>query len=150
MERLIRERPAAVPLGLRPLQGAARGAPLGAETAQHAGTTDDPLGARLLLGLLWLLHWLPLGVQAAIGRGLGRLLHALAGSRRRIALRNLELCFPEQTEPSARALVREHFRWLGRSLLERGLLWYASPRAAEAADPRRRRRRRSPSAASAR
>ena len=28
--------------------------------------------------------------------------------------------------PSA-ALAREHFRWLGRSLLERGLLWYASP-----------------------
>ena len=24
-------------------------------------------------------------------------------------------------------LVREHFGWLGRSLLERGLLWYASP-----------------------
>jgi KDO2-lipid IV(A) lauroyltransferase len=24
-------------------------------------------------------------------------------------------------------LAREHFRWLGRSLLERGLLWYASP-----------------------
>jgi hypothetical protein len=27
----------------------------------------------------------------------------------------------------ARRLVREHFGWLGRSLLERGLLWYASP-----------------------
>jgi KDO2-lipid IV(A) lauroyltransferase len=26
-----------------------------------------------------------------------------------------------------RALVREHFGWLGRSLLERGLLWYAPP-----------------------
>jgi KDO2-lipid IV(A) lauroyltransferase len=26
-----------------------------------------------------------------------------------------------------RALAREHFGWLGRSLLERGLLWWASP-----------------------
>ena len=85
------------------------------------------MGARLLLGLLWLLHWLPLGVQAALGRGLGRLLHALAGSRRRIALRNIALCFPDRSAADHAALAREHFQWLGRSILERGLLWYASP-----------------------
>ena len=28
--------------------------------------------ARALLALLWLLHWLPLGVQAALGSALGR------------------------------------------------------------------------------
>jgi len=83
------------------------------------------LGARLVLALLWALQGLPLGLQAALGRGLGVLLHALAGSRRRIALRNLELCFPEWSEERRRALVREHFRWLGRSILERGLLWHA-------------------------
>ena len=85
------------------------------------------MGARFLLGFLWLVQWLPLGVQAALGRTLGSLLHALAGSRRRIALRNVELCFPEQPVEARRALVREHFQWLGRSLVERGLLWYASP-----------------------
>ena len=85
------------------------------------------MGARLLLALLWALHWLPLPVQAALGRALGRLLHALAGSRRRIADRNLELCFPEMPEAERAALVREHFQWLGRSILERGLLWFASP-----------------------
>jgi len=83
------------------------------------------LGSRILLGLFWLLHWLPLPLLAAVGRGFGRLLHALAGSRRRIALRNLELCFPEMPEKERRALVREHFQWLGRSMLERGLLWFA-------------------------
>ena len=83
--------------------------------------------ARALLGLLWLLQHLPLRVQAALGRSLGALLHALAGGRRRVALRNVELCLPE-LDASARArLVREHFGWLARSLLERGLLWYASP-----------------------
>ena len=86
------------------------------------------MGARFLLGFLWLVQWLPLGVQAALGRMLGRLLHALAGSRRRIALRNVELCLPEQPLEARRALVREHFQWLGRSLVERGLLWYASPK----------------------
>lgn len=83
------------------------------------------IAARLALGCLWLLHWLPLRVQAGLGSALGALLHALAGSRRRIAARNIELCLPE-LDASARArLVREHFAWLGRSIVERGLLWYA-------------------------
>jgi KDO2-lipid IV(A) lauroyltransferase len=85
------------------------------------------LGARILLGVLWLLHGLPLAVQALIGRGLGALLHATARSRRTIASRNIELCFPEQTSADRAALVREHFAWLGRSIVERGLLWFASP-----------------------
>jgi len=83
--------------------------------------------ARVLLGLLWCVHLLPMGLQAALGRGLGRLLHALAGSRRKVALRNVELCLPELDAAARAALVREHFQWLGRSLLERGLLWWAPP-----------------------
>lgn len=83
--------------------------------------------ARMLLFLLWLLHWLPMGLQAAIGRAFGALLLRLGGSRRRIARRNLELCFPEKPPAEREALLREHFALLGRSLLERGLLWYASP-----------------------
>ncbi|WP_375138487.1 LpxL/LpxP family acyltransferase [Rubrivivax albus] len=83
--------------------------------------------ARLLLGLLWWLQWLPLSVQAAVGRSFGALLYRVGGSRRRIARRNLELCFPEMGTAEREALVRDHFGWLGRSLLERGLLWYARP-----------------------
>ncbi|TMH11616.1 MAG: lipid A biosynthesis acyltransferase [Betaproteobacteria bacterium] len=75
---------------------------------------------------MWLLHWLPLPALAGLGRGLGRLLHALATSRRKIALRNLELCFPQMPLAQREALVREHFQWLGRSILERSLLFYAS------------------------
>ncbi|MDP1901529.1 MAG: lipid A biosynthesis acyltransferase [Rubrivivax sp.] len=82
--------------------------------------------ARLLLALVWLLHWLPLPVLAALGRGLGRLLHLFGRQRRRVALRNVELCLPERSQAERRALVREHFQWLGRSLLERSLLWHAS------------------------
>jgi KDO2-lipid IV(A) lauroyltransferase len=85
------------------------------------------LGTRLLLAFLWAFHWLPLGVQAAIGSAFGRLGWHIVASRRRIALRNLELCFPELSAEARERLAREHFRWLGRSLLERGLLWYASP-----------------------
>jgi KDO2-lipid IV(A) lauroyltransferase len=85
------------------------------------------IGGRALLALVWLLQGLPLGLQAAIGRAFGRLLFHFAGERRRVALRNVELCLPEMDAAARTALVREHFQWLGRSLLERGLLWYASP-----------------------
>ncbi len=84
------------------------------------------MAARLVLGLLWLLHWLPLGLQTRLGLGLGTLLWRLGTSRRRIALRNLELCLPEKTPAEREAIARAHFGWLGRSFLERGMLWYAS------------------------
>lgn len=84
------------------------------------------MAARLFLGLLWLLHWLPLGLQAALGRGLGALLWRVGKSRRRIALRNLELCMPEKTPAEREAIARDLFGWLGRSFIERGLLWHAS------------------------
>ena len=85
------------------------------------------MGTRVLLAALWLFHWLPLGVQAFFGNRLGELAFRFVRSRRRVALRNLELCFPELTAAGREALARDHFRWLGRSVLERGLLWYASP-----------------------
>ena len=84
------------------------------------------MGARILLAFLWFFQWLPLGVQAVLGNAFGRLGWHVVRSRRRVALRNLELCFPELSEKARERLAREHFRWLGRSLLERGLLWYAS------------------------
>ena len=40
---------------------------------------------RLAVGLLWLLHFLPLPLLALLGNGLGRLLFALGSRRRRIA-----------------------------------------------------------------
>jgi Kdo2-lipid IVA lauroyltransferase/acyltransferase len=82
-------------------------------------------GAHLAIGLLWLLHWLPLPLLAALGRGLGALLWRLARKRRAIALRNLALCFPEQNADEQERLAREHFAWMGRSILERGLIWFA-------------------------
>jgi len=68
---------------------------------------------------------LPLAAQAACGRAFGRAGWRLLKGRRKVALRNLELCFPELVAEARERLAREHFAWLGRSLLERGLLWYA-------------------------
>jgi len=80
---------------------------------------------RLALALVWLLHWLPLCLLAAVGRGFGRLLFALGRERRRITLTNLRLCFPQMTEVERQALARRHFEAFGRSILERGILWWS-------------------------
>lgn len=81
---------------------------------------------RLAVGLLWLLRFLPLPVLAPIGESIGLAAYALVRRRRFICLRNLELCFPDKSLHERRALARRHFRWLGRSYVERGLLWWAS------------------------
>ncbi|TFY99589.1 lipid A biosynthesis acyltransferase [Ramlibacter rhizophilus] len=81
----------------------------------------------LTLAGLWLFHWLPLAWQAAVGRAVGVLLWRVAGSRRRITLRNLALCLPELGPQAHERIGRELFQWFSRSVLERGLLWWASP-----------------------
>jgi len=83
---------------------------------------------RLAVGLLWLLHFLPLGLLAPFGQGIGLAAFSLLGRRRRICLRNLELCFPDMAPGARREVARRHFMWLGRSYVERGLLWWASER----------------------
>ena len=81
---------------------------------------------RIAIFILWLLHWLPLPLLAPLGRGLGRLLPVLIPKRRHIVDTNLRLCFPAMSAAQRQALAREHFALLGRSLLERSLLWWAS------------------------
>ncbi len=85
-------------------------------------------GAHAVLALVWLLHWLPLPLQAALGRGLGALLYLFGRARRRVVQTNLALCLPELPPAERQRLAREHFALVGRSVLERGLLWHA-PRA---------------------
>jgi KDO2-lipid IV(A) lauroyltransferase len=83
--------------------------------------------SRLGVGLLWLLHGLPLPLLAAIGRGFGWVAFRLLGRRRRIVETNLRLCFPELDEAQRRDLALAHFQALARSLLERGMLWWSRP-----------------------
>lgn len=78
------------------------------------------------MGLLRLLVLLPFRAQLVIGAGLGRLMHALLRSRRRIARINLRLCFPELDDKALRDLVRRHFVSLGIGLFDVGMSWWAS------------------------
>jgi Kdo2-lipid IVA lauroyltransferase/acyltransferase len=84
--------------------------------------------SRLAIFLLWLIHFLPLGAQAAIGNGLGALLYWLIPERRRVTRINLGKCFPGMAPAARERLARAHFRAVARSFVEHGLLWWA-PRA---------------------
>lgn len=76
--------------------------------------------------LLWGFHWLPLGMQSAIGNTIGWLPYLVAGRRRNIAQRNLELCFPEKSPAEIRRLLRLNIQASVRAALEHGLLVWAS------------------------
>src|SRR5471032_962354 len=81
---------------------------------------------KLMLGLMWLLHWLPLPVLGRFGDLVGSILFVLLRSRRHIALTNLRLCLPELTQEQRVVLARQHFQAYSRSVWERGILWWAS------------------------
>lgn len=80
----------------------------------------------VLVGFLWLLHWLPLPVLRALGWLLGKTLYALGRERRKVALINLRLCFPEKSEAEREELARRHFIAFSRAVLDRTLGWWAS------------------------
>ncbi len=76
-----------------------------------------------LMALAARLHW-PL--QRALGRAIGTTLRLALGSRRRIAARNLALCFPERDAAEREALLRAHFHALGIGLFEFARAWWGS------------------------
>jgi len=78
------------------------------------------------MSCLWLTCQLPYRWQMGVGRGIGRLAHRLAGERRAITRRNIELCFPDLSIEERDQLAQRHFEALGISLMEMGLGRWAS------------------------
>ena len=86
------------------------------------------------LGLLWLVVQLPYKAQLCIGRVLGALMYRVAGDRRRIAARNLELCFPEKSSAEREQLLKDNFASTGIAFFEMAMSWWWSkPRLARLA-----------------
>ena len=70
----------------------------------------------LALSAVRLLQSLPLTSVARLGRAVGALAWLLDGRHRRVALRNLTMCFGQEKSPAAiRALARENFRRIGEN-----------------------------------
>lgn len=84
------------------------------------------MGVKLLVGLVWLLSWLPFRVISALGWVVGSLIAALPSSRRRIGDVNLKLVLPDWAPAARRRLLRRHFVAMVQMLLEYGYCWFAS------------------------
>ena len=80
------------------------------------------------MAALRLVCLLPHGAALAVGRVLGRIAERLAGSRRAVVRRNIQLCFPDLGVAERNALATRHFEALGMSLIEMGLGRWASDR----------------------
>ncbi len=83
------------------------------------------MSGRLGVWLMGVLAHLPLPVLRALGWLIGQVLYVLAAPRRRVALRNLELCFPQATLAQRRAWARETFVVFCQTWLDRSWLWSA-------------------------
>jgi len=80
----------------------------------------------LLVGLFRALGLLPFPLLWALGMGVGRLGWLFGGPRRRVALKNLALCFPELSDRERRRLGSRHFGYLGVAAFTQGVVWGSS------------------------
>ena len=78
------------------------------------------------IGLMAMLARLPWPLQRGLGRAVGAVLRVLFRSRRRIAERNIALCYPELDAAAQAALVRGRFASLGIGLFEFARAWWGS------------------------
>jgi len=77
--------------------------------------------------MLALVRWtavLPLPMVRGLGWLLGWVLYAVVGSRRRVVMTNLRLCFPQWTEAQVRACARRVFLNFAKAWMDRGWLWH--------------------------
>ena len=80
----------------------------------------------LVIGTLAVLARIPWFMQRSIGRGFGVILRTLLLSRRKVAVRNLELTMPSVPAAERESMVNRHFTALGTSLFEFGRAWWGS------------------------
>jgi len=78
------------------------------------------------IGLMTLLARLPWAWQRALGRRLGQVLRLVLRARRRVAARNLALCFPDLAPEARKALLRDSFEALGIGIFEFARAWWGS------------------------
>jgi KDO2-lipid IV(A) lauroyltransferase len=70
---------------------------------------------------------LPLAWVRAIGTLLGYLLYWVAVPRRRVAMINLALCFPQEPLAQRRRWARQTFVYFAQAWLDRSWLWHGNP-----------------------
>jgi KDO2-lipid IV(A) lauroyltransferase len=78
--------------------------------------------------VLVLMHawsWLPSRVLWVLGNALGGFFSLFPSPARRVAARNLELCFPDMKPHDRGRLLRRHFRLCGFAVVSLSVAWWA-------------------------
>ena len=78
------------------------------------------------VALLRFLAFLPYQLLVSLGYGLGNLAAQIPSDRDRVVRTNLELCFPDLSAHEIDQLRKQHWRLLGRSLVEKSIIWLGS------------------------
>ena len=78
------------------------------------------------LALLRVSILLPFPVLVRLGAGWGVIIAKLFPARRKVAKRNLELCFPEMNEKQRGDILRDDFKSLGFTFFELAVAWWGS------------------------
>lgn len=78
----------------------------------------------IVVGVLWLCAQLPMPIASPLGAALGAAARVFARRRRRIAARNLALCFPELGAAERERLLRRCFRSIGIGAFEFVRAWW--------------------------
>ena len=78
----------------------------------------------VLLGLMHGTAKLSPPWQRRVGSSFGRLLRRVKTRQRRVARRNIELCFPSLSAAERRDLLERHFEAVGMSFVEMGVGWF--------------------------
>lgn len=81
------------------------------------------------VAFLLLLSVLPYRLVVLFGYGLGTVAARIPGKRNRVVKTNLRLCFPQLSNSEIDAIASDHWKLLGRSIAERGIIWLGSSRA---------------------
>ena len=83
-------------------------------------------GTWLAVFLLFIVNLLPARLTDWFANFLGDAARNVNKKRRRIARKNLELCFPDTDEEKRKQMMKQNFRAQMRSVLHYGLFWWAS------------------------
>lgn len=78
------------------------------------------------LALLWVIVQLPYPVLHTLGSCLGTISRPFLKRRESIAVRNIELCFPDMTPIARSHMINNNFVSLGLGLMETGMAWFWS------------------------
>ena len=74
----------------------------------------------------WCITQLPRSLRQGLGEFAGTIAWRRNKKRREIVDVNLGLCFPEWSQEKRDAMNKRHFQIMGRSMLDMGLIWFAS------------------------